>query len=245
MLNFKARFLVREEEEKKKEERRRKKNAPTETVAFSNRTHRNFLLLACVETPHSDLGKGAMGSPRSLGLREKLYKLKGDLDENRATAVSLSEVRCLPAPSTIKRKEREFVVDSGSLHAHAEQERFRCSRTGNCESIQNPTKVITANGEVHTNEEATVYVKDLDSVVTQDSPTVPSLRQLCEDHGYWVDLWSKAASLKQRKIPCNTENYVPTIVPSLSSGSSSSSAASLTTTSSSQDSKQVNLRRDQ
>ena len=54
-----------------------------------------------------------------------------------------------------------------------------------------------------------------------------------------MDLWSKAASLKQRKIPCNTENYVPTIVPSLSSGSSSSSASSLTTTSSSQDSKQV------
>ena len=42
-----------------------------------------------------------------------------------------------------------------------------------------------------------------------------------------------------KKTPCNTENYVPTIVPSLSSGSSSSSAASLTTTSSSQDSKRV------
>ena len=72
------------------------------------------MLLACVETPHSDLG-----------LRENLYKLKGDLDENKATAVSLSEVRCLPAPPTIKREEREFVVDSGGLHAHAEQERFR------------------------------------------------------------------------------------------------------------------------
>ena len=76
----------RRKRRKKKEERRRKKNAPTETVPFSHRTQRNCLLLACVETPHSDLGKGAMGSPRSLGLREKLYKLKGDMDENRATA---------------------------------------------------------------------------------------------------------------------------------------------------------------
>ena len=128
---------MREEEEKKKEERRRKKNAPTETVAFSNRTHRNFLLLACVETPHSDLGKGAMGSPRSLGLREKLYKLKGDLDENRATAVSLSEVRCLPAPSTIKRRKESLSWIPGvSMHMlsrkdldAAELETLRGSRT--------------------------------------------------------------------------------------------------------------------
>ena len=45
--NFKARFWVREEE-------RRQKNAPTETGPFHNRTQRTFLLLACVETPHSD-----------------------------------------------------------------------------------------------------------------------------------------------------------------------------------------------
>ena len=53
---------------------------------------------------------------------------------------------------------------------------------------RNPTKVITANGAVQTNEEATVYVKDLGLFVTvqllEDTPPVLSLGQLCEDHEY-------------------------------------------------------------
>ena len=47
--------------------------------------------------------------------------------------------------------------------------------------------VITANGKVQTNEEATVYVKELDLFVTgkvlDDTPAVLSLGKLCEDHG--------------------------------------------------------------
>ena len=49
-LNFKARFWVGEEERKKKEERRTRRQ---KQVPFHNRTHRNFLFFACVETPHS------------------------------------------------------------------------------------------------------------------------------------------------------------------------------------------------
>ena len=45
-LNFKARFWVTEEE--------RRTRRPKQ-VLFHNRTHRNFLLFACVGTPHSDL----------------------------------------------------------------------------------------------------------------------------------------------------------------------------------------------
>ena len=44
----------------------------------------------------------------------------------------------------------------------AELETFRVSR--------NPTTVITANGEVQTNEEATLYVYDLDLFVTVPNP---------------------------------------------------------------------------
>ena len=50
-----------------------------------------------------------------------------------------------------------------------------------------PTTVMTANGEVQTREEATVYVKELDLFVTvlllEETPTVLSLGKLCEDHG--------------------------------------------------------------
>ena len=71
-LNFKARFWVREEKrkEKKRKEKKRKEKKRKEKkkkkkkerrsrrqkqVSFHNRTHRTFLLIACVETPHSDL----------------------------------------------------------------------------------------------------------------------------------------------------------------------------------------------
>ena len=48
--------------------------------------------------------------------------------------------------------------------------------------------VLTANGEVHTNEGAQVYVHDLNLFVTvqllEETPAVLSLGKLCEDHGY-------------------------------------------------------------
>ena len=53
---------------------------------------------------------------------------------------------------------------------------------------QSPTTVVTANGEVLTTVEATVYVKELDLFVTvvllEDIPAVLSLGKLCEGHGY-------------------------------------------------------------
>ena len=51
-----------------------------------------------------------------------------------------------------------------------------------------PTMLMTANGEVQTREEATVYVKELDLFVTvvllEEIPAVLSIGKLCEDHGY-------------------------------------------------------------
>ena len=46
---------------------------------------------------------------------------------------------------------------------------------------------MTANGEVQTREEATVYVKELDLFVTvmllEETPAILSFGKLCEDHG--------------------------------------------------------------
>ena len=57
-----------------------------------------------------------------------------------------------------------------------------------------PTTVITANGEVQTHEEATVYVKELDISLTmkvlENTPAVLSLRKLCDENGYsyeWIN----------------------------------------------------------
>ena len=60
----------------------------------------------------------------------------------------------------------------------AELETIRTSRS--------PMTVMTANGEVQTREEATVYVKQLDLLVKvmflEEIHAVLSLAKLCEDH---------------------------------------------------------------
>ena len=52
---------------------------------------------------------------------------------------------------------------------------------------RNPTVVLTANGEVRTQEEAQVFVHDLNHFVTvqllEETPAVLSPGKLCKDHG--------------------------------------------------------------
>ena len=69
----------------------------------------------------------------------------------------------MPAPaSTLKPEEREFVVDSGaSMHMISKKDLSDAEMDTLTKSCS-PTIVITANGEVQTHEEATVYVKELD-----------------------------------------------------------------------------------
>ena len=92
--------------------------------------------------------------------------------------------RRIPA-SSLKPEEREIVFDSGvSMHMislnSAEMDTLTESRS--------LTIVTTANGEVQTHEEATVYVKELDIFLTmkvhEDTPAVSSLGKLCDEDGY-------------------------------------------------------------
>ena len=52
---------------------------------------------------------------------------------------------------------------------------------------RSPTTVTTANGELQTHEEATVYVKELGILLTmkvlEDTPAVLSLGKLCDENG--------------------------------------------------------------
>ena len=93
-----------------------------------------------------------------------------------------------------------------------------------------PTIAITANGEVQTHEEATVYVKELDIFLTikvlDNTPAVLSLAKLCDENGYsyeWINGQKPHLIKNGIRIPCNTENFVPIVVPGLSSSSSGSS----------------------
>ena len=92
-----------------------------------------------------------------------------------------------------------------------------------------PTIVVTANGEVQTHEEAIVYVKELDIFLTvkvlENTPAVLSLGKLCDENGYsyeWINGQKPHLIKDQIRIICNTENFVPIVVPGLSSSYSGS-----------------------
>ena len=107
------------------------------------------------------------------------YKLKA---EDKASFHSPVEIKA-PVLISNSTEERMFVVDSrASMHmlskkdlSSDEMDTLRRSRT--------PTTVMTPNGEVQTNEEAQVYVQDLDMFVTvqllDETPAVLSLCMLC------------------------------------------------------------------
>ena len=138
-------------------------------------------------------------------LAKNIYKLK---EKEKATFCSPTNEWILPAASTIKPEEREFVVDSG-----ASMPNWKPSVS------KSPTTVVIANDEVQTKEEATVYVRELNLFVIvmllQDTLAVLSLGKLCEDHGYnylWTSGQKPHLIKNGRKIDCNTANNEPFVV---------------------------------
>ena len=172
------------------------------------------------------------------GAREAAWKLAKSVlnskEKNKATFFSPTENRCLPA-STLKPEEREFVVDSGaSMHMISKKD-LNDAEMGSLTKSCSPTIVITANGEVQTHEEATVYVKELDIFLTmkviENTPAVLSLGKVGDDNGYsyeWIN------GQKPHLIKGNTENFVPIVVPGVSTSSSSGYHPSTSMTPSSQ-----------
>ena len=109
--------------------------------------------------------------------RGKWQDASEKLKEKHKTAFfSPSENWCLPAPSTLKPEGREFVVDSGAWMHMISKKNLNSAELETVTTSRSPTTVITANGEVHTHEEATVYVKELDIFLTmkvlEDTPAV-------------------------------------------------------------------------
>ena len=162
-----------------------------------------------------------------------MLKLK---EQERATFFSPSENRCLLTP-TLKPEERDFVVDSGaSMHMISKKDLSDAEMDTLTKSCS-LTIVITANGEVQTHEQATVYVKELDIFLTmkvlENTPAVLSLGKLCDENGYsyeWINGQKPHLIKDGIRIICNTENFVPIVVPGLSTNSSSGSDSSTSRT---------------
>ena len=116
-----------------------------------------------------------------------------------------------------------------SKHANGQQERLNSAELDTVRVSRSPTTVITVNDEVLTKEEATVYVRELDIFLTikvlDNTPAVLSLGKICDENGYsyeWINGQKPHLMKNGIRIPCKTENFVPIVVPGLSTSSSSS-----------------------
>ena len=82
-----------------------------------------------------------------------------------------------------------------------------------------------------------MYVKELDIFLTlkvlENTPAVLSLGKLCDEHGYsyeWINGQKPHLIKNGIRVQCNTENFVPIVVPGLSTSSSSSFTSSTSMT---------------
>ena len=105
---------------------------------------------------------------------------------------------------------------------------LNCSKIVILTTSRSLTTVITANGEVQTHEEDTVYVKEMDIFlilkVFEDTPAVLSPGKVCDEHGFsyeWFNCQKQHLIKNKIRIQCNTENFVPIVVLGLSASSTS------------------------
>ena len=154
---------------------------------------------------------------RAWNLAKSVFQLK---NTDQATFYSPVEAKAAPAPTSKSPEEREFVVVSGaSMHMLSKRD-LSSDELDTLRRSRNTTVVLTANGEVQTNEEAQENVHDLDLFVTvqllEETPAVLSLGKLREHHGYsyeWVSGQKPRLTEEGKTLVCKTDNFVPLVVP--------------------------------
>ena len=110
----------------------------------------------------------------------KLHKLQNN---DKTTFYSPAETRAASVLISRNLEDRIFVVDSGVSMPMLSKKDLSSDEMDTLRRSRNPTTVVTANGEVETNEEAQVFVHDHDLFVTVqllgETPAVLSLGKLC------------------------------------------------------------------
>ena len=179
------------------------------------RDHNPSLGYICPGEPHERSSNAPKFEDRSQeetewqeqGAREAAWKLAKNVfklkEHEKAAFFSSPENRCHLA-SSLKPEERECVVDSGaSMHMISKKDLSDAEMDTLTKSCS-PTIVITANGEVQTQEEAIVYVKELDMFLTmkvlENTPAVLSLGKLCDEKGILMN-----GSMVKNHIALKTE----------------------------------------
>ena len=107
------------------------------------------------------------------------------------------------------------MVDSGASMHMVSRKDLNSAALETVRVSENPTTVVTANGEVPTKEEATVYVRELDLFVTvmllEDTPALRSLENSAKITGRLSSgpVVKNQTQFRQRNV---TENSITTVV---------------------------------
>ena len=146
---------------------------------------RSHHAMKCEDLSHEETERQERcAQSKAWNLAKNIYKLKAN---DKATFYSPAEEWVLPVTETKEPEERKFVVDSGGCMLVVSKKDFDSAELETMRTSRSPATVMTANGEVQTREEATVYVKQLDLFVKvmllEETPAALSFGQLCEDHG--------------------------------------------------------------
>ena len=120
--------------------------------------------------------KHALVSQRGLGTLPNTFS--SSKRTTKTTFQSPAEKWVLPVASTKEPEENEFVVDSGAIMHMVSKRDLSSAELKTMRTSRTLTTVMTANGEVQTREEATVFVKESDLFVTvvllEETPAVLS-----------------------------------------------------------------------
>ena len=197
---------------------REKKGPSLGNIQVKNPHQRSPYAMKFEDQSHEETGRQQRcARSKAWNLARNTHKLE---QKERATFYSPSEEWVMPAASTIKSEERGFVVHSGASMHMVSRKDLTSGELETVRTSRSPTTAMTANGEVRTREEATVYVRELDLFVTvmllEETPAVLSLGKLCEDHGYsyhWTIGQKPHLTPNGKRIDCNVSNYVPFVVP--------------------------------
>ena len=119
------------------------------------------------------------------------------------------------------------------INAHDEQKELRSDELDTLRRSRNPTVVLTANGEDHTNEEAQENVHDLNLFVTvQLLEETLAVTYRVGNSAKTTDIPMGGSAVEkprltkeEKTISCKTDNFVPLVVPALSTSSRGNSSS--------------------
>ena len=164
-----------------------------------------------------------------------IFQLK---EREKATFFSPPDEWILPAASTKKLEERDFVVDSGASMHMVSRKDLNSAELETVWVSESPTTVVNSQRRRAHKRRGNSACQRSGFICDGEASrryTGSSLTWKCEDHGFYNHWTSgqKPHLIKHgRKMDCKTANCVPFVAPILSTSSSSSSSPTSPTSSS-------------